>query len=123
MMMVGEASRLGIALPRKAHQAISTEATWAINKGWIVWAGAPEMQFDPASAFTSAQLANWLALIGTKLVQISTEARWCDGMVEKRLDMWKMRLVRLAHRAQLTGEADPFLWAARVSFVLNSRVG
>ena len=62
-MFLDDASRLGYAVPVHGARNISTTAAeQAMIRGWLSWAGPPgELQFDPATAFTSAR---WFVFVG-----------------------------------------------------------
>jgi hypothetical protein len=124
MMCMDEASKLGFAVPTAAHRAITSEdAITAILSAWFNWAGAPEeIQLDPAHSFTSARFEEFSLEHGMRLIPTPAEAHWHNGVIERRIDFWKLAFVKMAVEAQITQDDEPLVWTSKLNFAVNSRM-
>jgi hypothetical protein len=124
MMCMDEASKLGFAVPTPAQRAINSEdAISAILAAWINWVGEPEeIQFDPARFFTSARFEEFILEHGMRPIPTPAEAHWHNGVIEPRVDFWKLAFVKMAVEAQVTEDDDPLAWTSKLNFAVNSRM-
>ena len=124
LMILDDASRLGIATPVDGARNISTEeAIHALTKSWVNAYGPPkEIQYDAATAFHNERFESYLMEIGAKAHPILAEAHWHQGACERRIGIWEQSFIRMAAEAQITVEDDAVVWCAKLNHALNSRL-